>query len=238
MSVVPLVRESPNPTVVSDPAAFTMAGDALLIREMDASQLHGICDSANVSYDLRVGSKYRDHRDAQPTDLNKEERIELLPGAAVIIQTEEALQLPACMFGYIVPKVTLLQQGLSNTLSKVDPGYDGHLLITLFNLGKTKQYVIRNAPFCALVVHSIMDPDRVRAYRRKSQDLKGTGKRGAVSRLRDFVERNASLISIVSLAFSVVLTIVLIYRELRLPPTGGRQSTEASNRGSRDNGGQ
>jgi dCTP deaminase len=71
----------------------------------------------------------------------------------VIVQTEEELHFPRAMFGYVVPKVKLLQKGLSNTMSKVDPGYPGPLIITLFNLGKRKVTVHRGDPFCAFVVH-------------------------------------------------------------------------------------
>src|SRR5260221_10743001 len=59
------------------------------------------------------------------------------------------------MFGYIVPRVYWLQQGVCNALSKVDPGYNGHLLVTLFNLGKKTICINRRERFCSLVLHSV-----------------------------------------------------------------------------------
>ena len=65
--------------------------------------------------------------------------------------------MPAGLFGYIVPRVLWLQQGVSNTLSKVDSGYNGKLLVTLFNLGKNTVPIDRKEGFCSLVVHDVGD---------------------------------------------------------------------------------
>ena len=111
-------------------------GEAALIFNLDETQLTGT--SSNVSYDLRVGSEYRGHHDAEKTELTDEGELVLHPGNAVLIQSDEIIFLPRKLFGYIVPKVTLLQDGISNTLSKIDPGYNGPLIVTLFNLGKNE----------------------------------------------------------------------------------------------------
>ena len=79
----------------------------------------------------------------------------MLPGKALIIQTEEFIHLPRNMYATIAPKVTLLENGLSTTFSKVDPGYNGHLLITLFNLGKRTVTIDRGDRFCAMTVFEV-----------------------------------------------------------------------------------
>ena len=139
MSVIPLIIEGENRTVVESRHEFEdaggLGGEVVFIQPLAREQLL-IEDDANVSYDLRVGGMYRDHRNAGGTALEQSEKITLLPGAAVIVETEETVQLPSKMFGQIVPKVTLLHEGISNTTSKVDPGYNGNLLVTIFNLGK------------------------------------------------------------------------------------------------------
>jgi dCTP deaminase len=150
MSVVPLIE---GETFVTSPAEFDVQGRRLFIGNFDRRQLQG--RGANVSYDLRVGPQYRDHREPHPSELGPNEKITLIPGAAVLVYTEEEVHFPHCMFGYVVPKVGLLQKGLSNTLSKVDPGYPGRLVITIFNLGKQKLHVARGDAFCALVVHRV-----------------------------------------------------------------------------------
>ena len=87
-------------------------GHAVLIRGLDEAQIAP--EKPNASYDLRVGPEYKDHRDVRnKKDLQKGEYIELFPGAAIIIQTEEDVHFPRGMFGYIVPKVGLLQDGMT-----------------------------------------------------------------------------------------------------------------------------
>jgi deoxycytidine triphosphate deaminase len=152
MSVIPLIR---NQSVVTIQEDFNPVGNALLITRFDESQL--LAGEPNLSYDLRVGSSYRDHREKGSFSLGEDGYITLLPRAAVIIRTEESVRLPRSMFGYIVPKVKMLEKGLSNTVSKVDAGYPGRLSVTLFNLGKKKVKVKRGEAFCSLVVHAVAD---------------------------------------------------------------------------------
>ncbi len=148
MSVIPLAL---GQTVVTTKEEFDQSGgrngSALLIQHFDEDQLG--TGSPNLSYDLRIGAVYKDHRDGGrrdlPDDGSKDSFITLLPGGAVVIETEEDLHMPRGVFGYIVPRVRWLQEGVSNTLSKVDAGYNGHLLVTLFNLGRITKKHGRNA---------------------------------------------------------------------------------------------
>ena len=149
MAVIPLIV---GRTIVTTEEAFQDAGardgGCLLVRGFDHTQLSiEEPGDSNLSYDLRVGAEYKDHRYGWKRDIFDSDHITLLPGSAIIIETEKSLHVPAKMFGYIVPRVYWLQQGVSNTLSKVDPGYNGHLLVTLFNLGKKTICIIAGSAF-------------------------------------------------------------------------------------------
>jgi len=172
MSVIPLAL---GKTVVTTKDGFDQSegrhGTALLIQNFDESQL--IEGSPNLSYDLRIGAVYKDHRDGGRRDLADNGSITLLPGGAIIIETEEDLHLPQSMFGYIVPRVKWLQEGVSNTLSKVDPGYNGHLLVTLFNLGKKTATIPRRERFCSLVVHWVATEPDVYLYDKPAKRIVG-----------------------------------------------------------------
>jgi dCTP deaminase len=110
MSVIPFIRDGKNPTVVETPSAFSLEGQAILIRELDHEQFSSQND-ANVSYDLWVGREYRDHRDVGKRDLHEGEEIKLPPGSAVIEEMEEVLQLPRSMFGQIYQKFPFCREG-------------------------------------------------------------------------------------------------------------------------------
>jgi dCTP deaminase len=172
MAVVPLV---PGKSVARTEEEFesrgSRRGSTRLIRNSDDTQL--LPDFPNLSYDLRVGSVYKDHRDGLRRELPEGGNIILLPGGAVVIETEESLHMPAGLFGYIVPRVKWLQQGVSNTLSKVDSGYNGKLLVTLFNLGKNTVPIDRKERFCSLVVHEV--GEGVHLYEGNPKTIAGAG---------------------------------------------------------------
>jgi deoxycytidine triphosphate deaminase len=209
MSVIPFVMDGPSPSVVAREDQFTYEGSSMLILNLDESQLIG--NKPNASYDLRIGRAYKDHRDSERWTLPEGGKLSLLPGGAILIETEEEVWLPHGMLGYIVPKVGLLQDGVSNTLSKIDPGYHDHLVVTVFNLGKKKIPLRQGQPFCALVVHSV--GDGVKAFTGSGKTIEGrsgTGVFPRLWRLWDRIESRPGLVVIVS----GLLTLALVIGEL------------------------
>jgi deoxycytidine triphosphate deaminase len=208
MAVIPLVLKK---TVVTTEQAFEDAqgrqGSALLIRNFDDEQLKD--NAPNLSYDLRVGGEYKDHRDGWKRDIladdPKNDRVDLLPGSAVIIETEENLHVPKGMFGYLVPRVEWLQKGISNTSSKVDAGYNGRLLVTLFNLGRRKVTLHRRERFCSLVIHSV-GPDVV-LYDKDAKKISGVGHKRWWQEIRDEIEANRTIVELVLILATILLAI-------------------------------
>lgn len=215
MSVIPLLKAGDNTTVVSTRDEFTrrgaFEGKALLITNIDEEQLQPEDKESHLSYDLRVGPEYKDHRDDQKHGLLEGEYIEFLPGVAVILQTEENVCLPRSMFAYIIPRVKVLQKGLSNIVSKVDPGYDGPLVITVFNLGKKTISLKRGERFCSLVVHSVLDGAGL--YEKPAQLIAGATKKGKVRKVLDWTQANAGIVSVVATLLSVLATLLALIRK-------------------------
>ncbi|MCK4446364.1 MAG: hypothetical protein KAW56_04710 [Candidatus Marinimicrobia bacterium] len=211
MSVIPLIVEGPNRTVVEHQSEFDsvggISGNVLLVQGLDHNQL---CDpnETNVSYDLRVGNEYRDHRNIGKNNLQEGDFIEFLPGSAVIIETEEFVHFPNSAFGYIVPKVSLLQKGISNTPSKVDPGYKGKLLITVFNLGKKNVKLKRGERFCSLHIVKVLEG--ARPYDKAPKSIVGAAKRKIWQKIRDILEANNVLVMLVLIIVTLILIIVQI----------------------------
>ena len=215
MAIIPLVVDGDNPTVVEARDGFDMNGDAIRIGDMCRESLTD--ESSNVSYDLRVGREYKDHRDKGKHDLPKGGKIILHPGTAVIVETEEYIQLPRTLFALVVPKVTLLQKGLSNTMSKVDPGYHGHLLVTLFNLGQQTETISRGDSCCALCVMQVHGEPS--AYAKGEQRIQGYARRRWWRSVRDFLQRNSAvftvalmLITAISVLINAWVLLILFFR--------------------------
>jgi dCTP deaminase len=200
MSVIPLVKTGDHRTVVSTKDDFTHAGSfngtALLISNLDDAQLRPDDRESHLTYDLRVGQEYKDHRDRQKQGLPDDGEITLLPGVAVILLTEESVCLPRSMFAYIIPRVSILQKGISNIVSKIDPGYDGPLVITVFNLGKKTVTLKRRERFCCLVVHHVLEGAAL--YDKPAQLISGEPKKRGIHRALDWVQANAGLMSILA----------------------------------------
>jgi deoxycytidine triphosphate deaminase len=205
MSVIPFVMDGPSPSVVAREDQFTYEGSSMLILNLDEKQLQG--DKPNASYDLRIGRAYKDHRDSERWTLRDGGELSLLPGGAILIETEEEVWLPHGMLGYIVPKVSLLQDGVSNTLSKVDPGYHDHLVVTVFNLGKKTIPLKQGQRFCALVVHDV--GEGVKRFTGSGKTIEGRTGVGVFPRLWRLWDRIESRPGLVAL-FSGLLSLVVV----------------------------
>jgi hypothetical protein len=87
--------------------------------------------------------------------------------------------------------------GLTNTLAKVDPGYPGSLVVTIFNLGKTTQKLSRRAPFCQMVVHTVLEGATL--YHKGSKQVAGAPRRpGWWLRADAWVDRHKTLLTLLS----------------------------------------
>ncbi|MCH9020868.1 MAG: hypothetical protein IIA73_10955 [Proteobacteria bacterium] len=222
MSVIPLTTEGQYPTVVTNKDEFKRDGNAILIMPLDKKQLSPDSkdrnsvyrNDCNSCYDLRVGPLYFDHRNAEDDggrELGERGAINILPGMAVIIQTEEEVRFPKTAFGQIVPRIYWLQKGLSNTPSKVDPGYEGHLLITVFNHGKRSVPLKRRERFCSFYAMTV--GEQIRPYEGKEKKIGGRGTMRPWQRLRDRLEANISAVTallMIVVAFNIILSIISI----------------------------
>jgi dCTP deaminase len=200
---------------VTDAADFDPNGRAILIRGIDTAQLSSSSADCNVSYDLRVRGFYRDHRSFEGRTLEDDGVLELLPGNAVIIQTEEEVLFPKWVFGQIVPKVSILQKGISNTPGKVDPGYSGRLLVTAFNHGKQTIELRRGQHFCSMFVSRI-DGNNIIPYGKPSKQIGGVTHRHSWLRLRDRLEANIGMATTILIIVTAALIIVTALNTLML----------------------
>ncbi|WP_144646577.1 dCTP deaminase domain-containing protein [Priestia megaterium] len=185
MAIIPFILDGPHKNIVRKQQDFDLSGTNIQMNDIDEDQLTGDSE-ANTSYDLKIGDVYLDHRESKPSSLSERGKIKLTPGAAVIIQTKEFVHFPKTRFGQIVPKVGLLRKGISNTTSKIDPGYSGRLLITLFNLGKNTIHLEKGEKFCTLIVHDVSAPG-VKHYDKPPKELQADPEIDLLTKFKDFI---------------------------------------------------
>ncbi len=235
MPVIPFVLDGSAPTVVTREDQFRYDGDAMLILNLDRQQLQG--EECNASYDLRIGRAYKNHREQERWSLPENGEITLLPNTAILVETEEEVWLPQRMFGYIVPRVSLLQDGVSNTLSKVDPGYHDHLVVTVFNLGKKVITLRQGERFCALVVHDVRPG--VKPFTGSGKKIEGRAGVGLFIRLWDRIEARPGMLAFFSAVTAIVGLLIVVgelavhswmYSHPHAPPAHDRPAVQSEQR--------
>lgn len=207
MAIIPfIIGEKENDTVMTEPSKFDQQKSKICIVNLDKSQLEDENDS-NASYDLRIGATYRDHRKNETVNIKENQDITLKSGAAIIIKTAEEVHFPNNRFGQILPKVGLLHQGVSNTTSKVDPGYRGFLTITLFNLGKETIILKKNEKFCTLVIQEVATGTI--PYQKESKSIPNSDMKTPLLKVvKTVTTENSTIITIIISLVAIIVAFV------------------------------
>jgi dCTP deaminase len=198
-------RNVTTPSVVTNSRDFSREKANILIQDGDSTQLTEISDECNSGYDLRVGRVFRDHRNEYGQELGDDDEIPLLPGHAVIIQTAEWVHFSDQVFGTIFPKVSLVQKGIANIPTKVDPGFKGHLLITVFNYGKRNETLRYKQRFCSIHIFNVLGD--VRPYESPPPSI-GARRLGRwYQKFADWIDRHGTRISVIAAVVSAAAAI-------------------------------
>lgn len=106
-----------------------------------------------ASYDLSMGNaivSVDGKRD--PTDI-REDPINLKPNSTAVIQTLEKLNFPIFFLGRLGNMTKLASRGILVIHGhQVDPGFRGHIYVTLKNLGNNTFSIVYGKPFLSLEV--------------------------------------------------------------------------------------
>lgn len=138
-------------TVLSD---LDIEASGIKITPLDADNpLQG------ASYDLRIGDEVLLWSSQKVVDPSGE-IMYLCPGDIAVIKTLEYLEMPMNVCGMVHSLVGMVSLGLSQVATTVDPGFKGHLVITMTNYGRVKYPIIYRQPFCTIVFLETKSPAR------------------------------------------------------------------------------
>jgi len=92
--------------------------------------------------DVHLGSEYLLYSDA-PTqllgsvthNLKENQTLSLRPGDGLVARSREYLKMPLDLGGIVSSKVGFVTVGLSPVSATLDPGFEGYLIVSLWNLG-------------------------------------------------------------------------------------------------------
>lgn len=103
----------------------------------------------SFNYDLTVGNEVYSLRRAEKLPVTDVLGIE--PGETVLILTEEYLALGPQFAGLVVSKARVMDEGVANTVARVDPTWHGKLIVPVTNQTKQVFKFRKGSTFCTLV---------------------------------------------------------------------------------------
>ena len=91
---------------------------------------------SGASYDLRLGREVFVTPEKEPRQLEKGQTLNIEPGQFAVLTTEEYLEIPKGLLGFITVRFSYKSKGLVNISGfHVDPGFEGHLVFSVYNTG-------------------------------------------------------------------------------------------------------
>jgi dCTP deaminase len=112
-----------------------------------------------ASYDMRVGSRLLISNDSAEIDLFQKGSAILQPGVFALVTTHERVRLDDTIAGHIGVKSYYTRKGVVMlTGLQIDPGFEGALVIGLYNASPRSLTLEYLAPFCTVEFHQLAQP--------------------------------------------------------------------------------
>lgn len=124
--------------------------------------------------DLRLGEQIYITSDNMPIRLSEENNIAVIkPGEFALLITEEYVNMPFDLMGFITVKFTYKKLGLINISGfHVDPGYQGRIIFSVYNAGPNDILLRKGSPIFMIFFNIITDPLDIYAHRQGLSEQK------------------------------------------------------------------
>lgn len=155
----PLVEKFPVSSLVNQEGLKALLAEGLIVKNGDANSVEG------VKYDFRIGpsflkSKFRRPMEFDRLSIDAISSAEIEPGEVVFVRTEEEISLPTNMMIVLTHKRTIAYDGILILGGlTVDPGFDGPLLIGLYNFSSRPYPLTRHRKIIAGVFYSLNEEE-------------------------------------------------------------------------------
>jgi deoxycytidine triphosphate deaminase/plasmid maintenance system antidote protein VapI len=134
-------------TLVDKDIASAIKRQILILEPNNNANIHA------VGYNLRIGQKaiFSDLKKTNSVDLNEDQIYYLDPGAVVTLSSYEKITLPKFLLGRFNPTRDLSAFGIiTSQFNTLEPGFCGHIGISLFNPGANRFAFYHKSPFISL----------------------------------------------------------------------------------------
>jgi len=129
-------------------------------RSIDGKILIHPFDSKNLgpfSYDLCVGEEVYSNQKQQVICVDKRNGVSIEPGIFLVL-THEYIGLPRDFAGSVMPRFSLVREGIMQSMTKIDPTWYGRIVVAIDNRSKDTFHLRRGQAFCTLIVHRLDKP--------------------------------------------------------------------------------
>lgn len=131
------------------------------------------CFSASgASYDLRLGREVFVTPGKEPRQLQKGQTLNIEPGQFAVLTTEEYLEVPKDLLGFITVRFRHKSKGLVNISGfHVDPGFEGHLVFSVYNTGPATVTLRRGEKVFSIFFAEIRPPVQYKGSYSKQKSI-------------------------------------------------------------------
>lgn len=110
--------------------------------------------------DLTIGGRCYNVTTGDEIDLDRGEVLKIQHGDFAHVWTAERIKMPDNWFGMIYAKVSLAYRGLTHFGTKIDPGFNNHLLLTFRNDGNNVIELRKGDRICNVSFFEISTPQK------------------------------------------------------------------------------
>ncbi|MDO6514479.1 hypothetical protein [Neptuniibacter sp. 2_MG-2023] len=157
-----------------------------------------------VSVDLTVGDHYQVSGEKEWRSLESE--IVISPGSSLLIRTKETFNMPNNVFGLLSSKGSLAAKGIIVANTKIDPLFEGHLNIPVFNVSSKKLRMKKDSKYCSIAFwpteHPVTGIKTIHAIKMQTKDSNA---------IADFFSNNiphfiTGILSVVGAVIAAIIT--------------------------------
>jgi deoxycytidine triphosphate deaminase len=178
-------------------------------------------DKEQVVVDLHVEQVYHEAGDSTMQALSKS--IVLHPNECIVLKTKEELEIPGDIFGFLCSRGSLSSRGLLVANTKVDPCFNGALMIPVFNASSYDIEIQKNDAFCSIFFLKMEEPVSPDARKRSPIALHARAP-GLLARLKHHREMVIGVMALVTGIIALATALVAIKKPAS--PTATTSPTE------------
>ncbi len=133
-------------------------GDWVSIKGKILIDPFNIKNSGPFSYDLCVGDEVFELNSKRKISMIRMKEAFIEPGEIFFVLTQEYIGLPREFASSVMPRFSLVREGVMQSMTKIDPTWYGKIVVAIANHSKDRFLLKKGQTFCTMVIHRLDKP--------------------------------------------------------------------------------